>query len=123
MIIDGMSRKEYRQFLYEVEEAMYDPRDFQVMQDDIWENEEDGITTVYYQGRRRKSYSQPMFDIKHDHKSQSEGKCYRCENRPWFYSDDEILSTNYIPTFDENGFKTTKRVHFIPYLAARRSHP
>jgi hypothetical protein len=123
-MIEGMSHKEYHQFLREVEESMYDPRDFKILpDDDVWADPESGTKTVYYVGRRNKSYSQPVFEIKRDHAERG-GFCSRCKpDSTWQATDDQVIPANWLTVFDRDGNRRGKPTPFLPYFAARRAHP
>jgi hypothetical protein len=127
----GMSHKEYQQFILEVEDSLYDDRPLLFKPDPIgtWTNEEEGVTFTRYHGWKRKTYCQPMMDMKDDHKSfdTDQGYCRRCpgeyQYRKWSHHDDEIFSVTWLPGYNRDGIKVAKHVHFIPYFAARFAHP
>jgi hypothetical protein len=135
-MIDGMSRKEYFEFLKDVEESMYDPEEFKPWEDEmISPYESDGLLFTAYKGSRRKSYSQPMFDLKKEHPTQYRDGCHRCGTNPyrssflWDRREDEAISVRFYTVFTGNTNrlgepeKDFKEIHFIPYFAARRPHP
>jgi hypothetical protein len=130
-VIDGMSHKEYQQFILEVEDALYrdEPVGF-LDKDELCSYDEPddyGLVHTRYIGWRRKSYCQPLMEIKTDHKSLSDedGRCHRCPptDGRWYHDDDAICSVTYITVFNEAGYARSKPIHFIPFFAARWSHP
>lgn len=129
-----MSHKEYFQFLRDVESSLYDEDDFQVMKYDVYEDEDNGLVHTPYRGRERKSYSQPMIDIKNMHPTQHRHGCHRCgddgtEWNRWSRDEDDVTRVRWYPTLsDELDYfdqpkRIAKEIHFIPFFAARWPHP
>lgn len=128
MIDLGMSRKEYYEFLRDVETALYDPEDLQPFEDfEIYEDRDHIFRFTPYKGRKHKSYSQPMMELKESScgVDSEKGYCHRCEGSSfWTYDTETVIRVWWYPVFrGPCGGKSSKPIHFIPYFAARRSHP
>lgn len=117
---EGMSNKEYFQFLREVEDSLYEPYDLQPWTEEIYTKGE--FLHTPYMGRRNKTFSQPMVDFKEDHFRMEGQRCDRCMG--WqFRGEDTITPIKCYKRYRADGTPYYQEIHFIPYFAARRPHP
>lgn len=122
-MIDGMSHKEYHEFLRDVEDALYDPRDLSPsVYTEPYPDKTGALTITMYHGARHKSYSQPMMEYKED---QCAEHCFRCRGSDlWTQDADTVIRVESYPGYTKtHGIKINKPIHFNGLFAARRPHP
>lgn len=119
---------EYLKFLESVEEALYPfPHHFERNAFYDSPDPDNGLVYTDYKGSATKAYSQPIFQVKKDHVDEGKG-CFRCRAGTdpfthWLHDDDQVTAVRWYITFDDEGRRKAKDIHFIPFFAARKAHP
>lgn len=114
--------RNYLKFLESVEAALYpDQSDFER---DEWSDDSDsewGLVYTFYKGAEKRSYSQPIFEVKMDHVPASE-HCYRCGEFDWRLEHDQVISVRTILGYIGD-LPVHKPVTYNRVFAARKAHP